>query len=266
MEVRVRATATLAVGLLMATPLRHADAASTKIGVDHRQSGLDAAFVPDRPRSDLDRFRVHLGLDLATWVRQTPWPRSSPGATGPSDDLAFPGYRRAGFGFGIAHGFADAVVVGLRIDYEATWGLHRTPQPAEHAPRSLGLSAMPYVEIMMVRQGPVRPFVMVRSGIGGSTITTDSSSPLQSSVGGTLSLLYPTLGAGLGAHAFVTPEISIDSSVTVDHRWEYARQSGPAPDPAAVAMGDESVAGRGRHDAFGRRLSTSLVFSVSRWF
>ena len=238
-----------------------------KIGVDPRQSGLDAAFVDEEPRSSLDRFRAHLELDLVNWIRQTPWPRFVDGAPGPRDDPAAVGYRRLGLGFGIGHGFADTVVLGVRFEYELTRNLQRVPGQPERDPKALGLSAMPYLEIMLARREAfVRPYFMVRGGVGGSIVTTDGSSPVENAVGSTLSLLHPSLGAGVGAHAFITSEVSVDGAFTVDHRWEYARGPGALPDPEAVAMGTEPVQRRGRHDAFGRRFNTALVFSVSRWF
>jgi len=261
--------ATLA-SIVSATLPTHAHAEKKKlhkIGVDPRQSGLDAAFVDEEPRSDLDRFRAHFGLDLVGWVRQTPWPRFVEGAPGPRDDAAALGYRRFGLGFGLGHGFADAVVVGVRFEYELTRNLQRTPGEAERAPKALGFSAMPYLEIMLARREAfVRPYFMVRGGVGGSIVTTDGSSPLENQLGSTFSLLHPSLGAGLGAHAFITPEVSLDGAFTVDHRWEYARGPGALPNPEAVAMGIEPVQRRGRHDAFGRRFSSALVLSISRWF
>ncbi len=243
-----------------------AGSSQRKPGVDHRQSGLDAAFVADPPRSDLDRFRVHLGMDLANWLRQTPWPRSGAGPVGPRDDAAFVGYRRLGLGFGLGHGFSDMLVAGVRFEYEVTRGLQRSPWQAERSPRALGLSAMPYLEVMMVRKAMVRPYFMVRAGVGGSIVTTDGSSPLENRAGDTLSLLHPSFGLGLGAHAFISPEVSLDGSVTVDHRWEFARHPGALPSPEATAMGALEVAQQAAHRPFGRRFSTALVFSVSRWF
>lgn len=254
-------------GCIVASSLTTARASERKIGVDPRQSGLDAAIVPDAPRSSLDRFRVHLGYDLANWLRQTPWPRfGGEDTVGPRDDAAVLGYRRMGIGFGLGHGFGDRIVTGLHFQYELTRGIQRTLQPAERSPRALGFAVMPYVEFMMMRRGTVRPYVMARAGIGGSIVTADGSSPLQRRAGDTLSLLMPSVGVGMGAHAFVSRDVSLDGAVTIDHRWEFARAPGSLPDPAAVAMGQEAITTRGRHGAFGRRLNTALVLSVSRWF
>ncbi|MEM6996520.1 MAG: hypothetical protein AAF721_38810, partial [Myxococcota bacterium] len=192
----VRASALLAATWLGAQTPAHAGSSHRKLGVDHRQSGLDAAFVEDEPRSDLERFRAHLGLDLANWLRQSPWPRSGAGPVGPRDDPAFLGYRRLGLGFGLGRGFSDVLVAGIRFEYEVTRGMQRTPWVAERSPRALGFSAMPYLEVMMVRKALVRPYFMVRGGIGGSLVTTDGSSPIEHRVGDTLSLLHPSFGVG----------------------------------------------------------------------
>ena len=80
----------------------------------------------------------------------------------------------------------------------------------------------------------------------------------------------PTLGLGLGAHAFVTEDVSIDGLFTVDHRWEYARLKGglsgatelaiePTTDPDLVSM-------QAGHRPFGRRFTIALGIAVSRWF
>lgn len=256
MGVAVGTAAVLAAAL--ASPA--ADASERRLGVDHRQSGLDAAFVPDPPKSDLDRWRAHLAVDLVGWVRHAPWPREGSGPVGPSDGIGVPGGSRFALGFGIGHGFADRLVVGLNLEYEATRGLQRTAQEPESDPRAMGFSAMPYVEVMLVRKAMVRPYVSARLGIGGSTVTSDGSSPAENRPGDALSLLYPSFGLGLGAHGFVTREVSIDGSVHVDHRWEFARLPGPLPDPAQVQLDDV------RHNAFGRRFTATLVFGVSRWF
>ena len=239
-------------------------ASERKPGVDPRQSGLDVAFVPDPPRSDLDRFRVHLGADLAGWIRQTPWPGAGPDVAGPRDDAAFLGYRRLGLHFGLGHGFADRFVVGVDFEYELTRGLSRTPTPADHQPKALSFGVLPYVEFMMVHKKLVRPFFMVRGGIGGSLVTTDGTSPVQGSQSGRFSLLHPTVGVGMGAHAFIAPEVSLDGMVTIDHRWEYARTRS-LPNPGE-ADGTVDLAQQARHSAFGLRTHAALVLAVSRWF
>ncbi|MBL4685088.1 MAG: hypothetical protein JKY37_10905 [Nannocystaceae bacterium] len=261
-----RAAAAITVVCLGVPVCASAATSQRKLGVDPRQSGLDVAFVPEPRRSDLDRFRLHFGVDLANWLRSTPWPHTGTTTVGPRDDPAFLGYRRLGLGLGIGHGFADAWVAGVRFEYEITRGMQRTPWKAEKSARSVGLSAMPYLEVMMARNARVRPYLMVRGGLGGSLVTTDGSSPLERQAGRTLSLIHPSIGVGTGAHAFISPEVSLDGSVTLDHRWEFARHPGALPDAAGLAMGEIAVVKQAAHRPFGRRFSTALVISVSRWF
>lgn len=265
MALSVRGLAVLA-GLGAATAGADAHAGQRKPGVDPRQSGLDAAFVEDEPRSDLNRFRAHLGLDLVGLIRQTPWPRFGAGPVGPRDDAAALGYRRLGLGFGLGRGFADVVVIGVNFEYEITRGLTRTPWEPERSPKAIGFSALPYAEFMMARHKLVRPFFMVRAGVGGSIVTTDGSSPLEHRAGDTLSLLHPSIGAGLGAHAFLSPDVSLDGMVSFDHRWEYARGPRALPDPSSATMDTTAFVRGGRHDAFGRRFHATLGLAVSRWF
>ena len=76
------------------------------------------------------------------------------------------------------------------------------------------------------------------------------------------SLIYPLLGLDLGAHAFVSPDVSLDGSVSLDHRWETMRDTTPAP----VVPGGADLQDDAGHQAFGRRYNASIVLAVSRWF
>jgi len=111
--------------------------------------------------------------------------------------------------------------------------------------------------------------VMVRGGVGGALVALDGSSPIDRPRAA-MSLLTPSVGIGVGAHAFVSHEVSVDGYFGVDHRWEYMRLRGgfdgttdlvgePPSDEAELEM-------RAGHHPFGRRMHMALGIAVSRWF
>lgn len=218
--------------------------------------------------ADVDRWRVHLDVDLASWTRQAPWPRDAGGSPGTRDVIGFIGFRRFGFGFGIGRGFRDVLVVGIRGSYEISRGVQRTPYDVD-GPRAVEGHVMPYAELLFVRKHIVRPFAMIRGGIGGALVALDGGSPVDRPKAAA-SLITPTIGIGLGAHAFVTDLVSIDGLFTIDHRWEYMRLKGGlagAGDLVASAPSSaDDLEARAGHHPFGRRLTVALGIAVSRWF
>lgn len=210
--------------------------------------------------SDTNRWRAHMGADLGSWVRQNPWPRVADGPVGSRDHFGFIGFRRLRLGLGVGHGFGDRFVAGLRLDYEISRGVQRSLVPDGDA-RAITMTAMPYLTVMFDDKHVVRPFLSLRVGMGGGLLTVLEPSPLDRPERSS-SLLFPAVGLDLGAHAFVSPEVSLDGMVSLDHRWEYLRGTTPSSVPEGTAQ-VEADAG---HQSFGRRLNTSIVLAVSRWF
>lgn len=209
--------------------------------------------------SDTNRWRAHLGADLASWVRSVPWPRRIGGPSGSRDYLGVIGVRRLRLGTGIGHGFRDIFIAGLRLDYEISRGIQRSLVPDAEA-RAVTITATPYLTMMFDPKHRVRPYVSVRAGLGGGLLTVRDPSPLDRPERSS-SLLYPTFGIDMGAHAFVSPDVSLDGSVGLSHRWEQMRDT--SPDLAGVTADLEDGAG---HRPFGRRYNASIVLAVSRWF
>ncbi len=210
--------------------------------------------------SDTNRWRAHLGADLGSWVRQTPWPRVPDRIAGSRDHFGFVGFRRLRMGMGLGHGFRDRFVAGLHIDYEISRGIQRSLVPGAEA-RAVTVGAMPYLTVMFDKKHVVRPYLSVRAGLGGGLVTVLDLSPLDRPERSS-SLLYPTLGVDLGAHAFVSPDVSLDGMVSLDHRWEYLRGTTPSEVPEGTAALDSSAG----HVSFNRRYTTSIMLAVSRWF
>lgn len=239
----------------------------------HRRAGLGATpwamlatmlattpahAAPDG--SDTNQWRVHIGGELGSWVRQVPWPRYTEGPSGSRDYLGPIGFRRLQLHTGIGHGFRDRFVAGLRIGYEISRDVQRSLHPTAEA-RAITVDAMPYFTFMFDDKHVVRPYLSLRAGVGGGLLTITDPSPLDRPERSS-SLLYPILGLDLGAHAFVSPNVSLDGTVSVDHRWEYLRGTTPSGVPEGTAM-IEADAG---HTSFNRRFVTSIGLAVSRWF
>ncbi len=217
-----------------------------------------AQAAPDG--SDTNRWRAHLGADLGSWVRQTPWPRVQEGPIGSRDHLGFVGFRRLGLGLGLGHGFRDRFVAGLRLGYEISRGVQRSLDPSAEA-RAITVDAMPYLTVMFDDKHVVRPYLSMRAGLGGGLLTIVDPSPLDRPERSS-SMLYPILGLDVGTHAFVSRDVSIDGMVSLDHRWEYLRGT----TPAGVPDDGEPIESEMGHMSFGRRWNASIVLAVSRWF
>jgi len=217
-----------------------------------------ASAAPDG--SDTNRFRVHLGGELGSWVRQVPWPRYETGPSGSRDDFGFIGFHRLQLHTGLGYGFRDRFVAGMRIDYEISRGIQRSLDPSGDA-RAITVNAMPYFTFMFDDKNVVRPFVSVRAGLGGGLLTIKDPSPIDRPRRSS-SLLYPILALDLGAHAFVSPNVSLDGTVSVEHRWEYLRGTTPSSVPEGTRMFEASAG----HQSFNRRYVTSIGLAVSRWF
>jgi hypothetical protein len=217
-----------------------------------------ASAAPDG--SDTNRWRVHLGGDLGSWVRQVPWPRYTEGPSGSRDHFGFIGLRRVQLHSGLGYGFRDRFVAGVRLDYEISRGIQRSLHPSAET-RAVTVNAMPYVTFMFDDKNVVRPFVSFRAGLGGGLVTIKDPSPLDRPQRSS-SLLYPVLGLDLGAHAFVSSNVSLDGIVSVEHRWEYLRGT----TPSSVPEGTARVSADAGHQSFNRRYVTSIGLAVSRWF
>jgi hypothetical protein len=228
--------------------------------------GLGLAMLGSRPAqaapdgSDTNRWRVHLGGELGSWVRQTPWPRYTEGPSDGRDHFRPIGYQRLQLHSGLGRGFRDVLVVGLRMDYEISRGIQRSLHPTAEA-RAITVNATPYVTLMFDDKNVVRPFVSLRVGLGGGLLTIRDPSPLDRPERSS-SLLYPLFGLDLGAHAFVSSNVSLDGTVSVEHRWEYLRGTTPSTVPEGTAMVRADMG----HTSFNRRYVASIGLAVSRWF
>jgi hypothetical protein len=217
-----------------------------------------AQAAPDG--SDTNQWRAHLGGELGSWVRQVPWPLHAAGFVGSRDHLGPIGLRRLQLHTGLGRGFRDRFVTGLRLDYEISRGIQRSLHPTAEA-RVITVGAMPYFTFMFEDKHVVRPYLSLRAGFGGGLLTITDPSPLDRPERSS-SLLYPIVGLDLGAHAFVSPNVSLDGTVGVEHRWEYLRGTTPSRVPDGTAR-IEADAG---HKSFNRRFVTSIGLAVSRWF
>lgn len=238
--VHLRSTLALGLGLAMLGP------------------AASASAYPDG--SDTNQWRLHLGGELGSWVRQVPWPRYTEGPSGSRDHFGPIGYRRLQLHTGIGRGFRDRFVVGVRLGYEISRGIQRSLDPNAEA-RAITVDAMPYFTFMFHDKNVVRPFVSVRLGLGGGLVTIKDPSPIDRPQRSS-SLLYPLFGLDLGAHAFVSSNVSLDGTVSIDHRWEYLRGTTPisVPDGAARVSASDGF------QSFNRRYVTSIGLAVSRWF
>lgn len=213
------------------------------------------AADPYVPGDVAKRGRLFFDADMAYWQGHINDPRSSAHPLIGTDAAGVLGYRRVPLGFGVAYAFSEHVVVGGRVD--VAFEPHQDVG-IDHFTMRGGVG--PFVEILIARERYVRPFLLLRAGLGRSTTFVRESvvddPDLQPEA-----TLYPTVGAGLGTHVFLSREVSFDAMITLDHRWNFAR---PLSQPDATVDGDV-VRSEGWTIQDGT-IGTALTFGFSHWW
>ena len=157
------------------------------------------------------------------------------------------GYRRVPGGFSASFALSEWVAVGGRLD----WAVE--PQRDGTLTMRGGLS--PFAQVFFARDRNVRPFGYLRFGAGRSNTLSTGQDGVRAVGPRTW---YPTWGAGLGTHVFITEAISFDAMVGIDQRWNLVRPLAAEGQPADAA----SASWRYRDTT----VSTSFAVGFSHWF
>src|SRR5688500_18625056 len=160
------------------------------------------------------RARLFFDFDTAYWQGTLFTPRMSGQLGIRSEGVGVIGWRRIPIGIGAAYALSELVLVGGRLDVAV--------EPEKDGDVGVRAALSPFAQVFFLRDRNVRPFLLVRAGIGRSHTFARSDNDEIVAVGP--QSVYPTLGAGLGTHVFITETISFDGLLTLDHRWNFVRE------------------------------------------
>ncbi|WP_143141415.1 hypothetical protein [Nannocystis exedens] len=216
------------------------------------------------------KVRVGVETEVFSWTRATPYrlPLSMTGSPpsrshelgfGPGRPVSIDG-RPAGGGsllaLGVGYGSHKHLLLGARFGMNLTHSFERNDDPSDdlnddETTRFLG-TLTPYLEILPISEGRVLPYILVRAGLTGATATSRYGDTWTR-----IGALLPLAGAGVGAHAFITPAISIDFGATFDYRWVYGvgRSGGPG-NPGSSSGWSRT----------GQSFTLAAVLGLSAWF
>jgi hypothetical protein len=212
------------------------------------------ASADEREAGDVAK-RVRFGgeLEVAYWRGAITWHEQPDQLRLRTDALGVIGWRRIPLSLGLGYGFGEHLLVGVRFDValDPRWSAKVV---------TLEGAVGPYVEILLPRARDVRPFVLLRAAVGGTrTFVRDGHDVDTFETRGRASL-YPLVALGLGAHAFISDELSFDATVALEHRWNF-RTGARAGSSSDIAL--EHARGLELHDT---TLGVGLSLGLSRWF
>lgn len=163
-------------------------------------------------------------------------------------------------GLGAGYGIHRYLILGARLGFNLTRAGQRTDDPATAKDSNVVFVGgfIPYLEILPLPEGKGRflPYVLVRTGFSGSTLTSSGDKDGERYLLRT-STIAPVLGIGGGAHAFLTQYFSIDFGLTFDYRWIHSRARGNFP-------GEPEI--KSEWQRAGQGFTLALVLGMSTWF
>lgn len=190
------------------------------------------------------RLRLFIDIEAGHWVGSVE--PSGEGTRIRHEAVGVFGRSREAVGFGLGWGLDERWLIGARGDVVVFPDRSAAGDPT----LSRGGSFSPYVELMFARSRGVRPFLMARAGIG-------AFSRFRYRNGGWDTrpdrIIVPSIGLGLGTHAFITEDLAFDLAVTLDHRFNLR----PRRDPTGAVQGFVLSDGK---------LVAAIVVGFSRWF
>jgi len=192
------------------------------------------------------KVRVHLDTEVLSWTHGRPYrdpgeapdpanPRSNVIGFGAGRPVTIDGNPIGGasvIALGVGYGIHRHLILGARFGMNLSHSFDRNNNPDDNGnddSRTAFVGTFtPYLEILPIPEGPILPFILVRTGFTGAT-DTGNDGPNWVRRGA----MAPLLGVGFGAHAFVTQYFSVDFGLTFDYRWFHgiARAGGPIVPP-----------------------------------
>jgi hypothetical protein len=188
------------------------------------------------------RLRLFIDIEAAHWVGAVN--PSTKGTTIEHEAVGVFGRSREAIGFGLGWGLDEYWFVGARGDVVVFPDRDQSGDPT----LSRGGSFSPFVELMFARARGVRPYVMARAGIGAFASFRHTNGAWETRP---KRVVVPSVGIGIGTHAFITEDLAFDLAVTLDHRFNMRPRYGGTVDGVVLSDG---------------KLVAALVVGFSRWF
>jgi hypothetical protein len=212
------------------------------------------------PTNTGKRFRFHGELDLLSFTHFNPDGDGDNfntigfgfGKTTGIDSYLFVPSWALGFGYVILD---ERAVVGGRFVFDLTSTSDDDDDGFDDA-RATVVSGqlVPYFRYIFMPGKRARPFLEGRFGLGGSAVsTTDNDSNDRDS----LSVIYPIVGFGGGAHIFIVDAFSLDLAATFDYAAPHAKTRN---ETAGVTVEDDD------YDKVGDFINVAAQVGFSVWF
>lgn len=132
------------------------------------------------------------------------------------------------FGLGLGYGISRHLILGARLGLSFDHRFNSSEGPVKGTNNYFSSIFTPYLEIVLLPEGRILPFILVRGGFQAATAARRATL-IDPSVGNLTnldrtSLIAPTIGGGGGAHFLITERFSLDASLMFDYRWSYSRE------------------------------------------
>ena len=144
------------------------------------------------------------------------------------------------------------VVIGLRLG-ASTSSNGTTASGLAPSSNAFSLGLAPYVEWRPVPDATVQPFVAVEGGVAYGYSRQRVLTTLFRT-----HRVTPSVGARVGAHAFVLPRLSIDVGFGVAHAWSI-----PVPRSQSQSIGYLTVS---QEHTKARSVQVAASLGISGWF
>lgn len=194
------------------------------------------------------RARIFFDVDAGYWQGSLFTPRMGGRLGIRSEGVGAIGYRRIPFGIGAGYALSELVFVGGRIDIAV--------EPDKTGKVGVRTAVSPFAQFFFLRDRNVRPFALVRAGVGRSHVFARTGDDEVTAVGP--QSVYPTIGAGIGASVFLTENMSFDALLSIDHRWNFVRRD---LGPDIQSDGDAPT-----WNLENGTITTAITFGCSTWF
>lgn len=193
------------------------------------------------------KVRVHLDTEVLSWTHGRPYyePNQPPDPWNPRWNVIGFGAGRpvtidgnpiggaSVIALGVGYGIHKHLILGARFGMNLSHSFDRNNDPNNNGNDDSTTSFVgtftPYLEILPIAYGRILPYILLRTGFTGATLTQNDG-PNWTRAGA----MAPLVGVGFGAHAFVAQHFSIDFGLSFDYRWVHgiSRRNGPdAPVP-----------------------------------
>ncbi|MBZ5712595.1 hypothetical protein [Nannocystis pusilla] len=192
------------------------------------------------------KVRVHLDTEVLSWTHGRPYldPGQAPNPANPRWNVIGFGAGRpvtidgnpiggaSVIALGVGYGIHRHLILGARFGMNLSHSFDRNNNPDDgendDSTTSFVGTFTPYIEFLPIAEGPILPFILLRTGFTGATVTANDG-PNWFRTGA----MAPLVGVGFGAHAFVNQYFSVDFGLTFDYRWVHGigRAGGPIVPP-----------------------------------